>query len=161
VSPKWWKGERGEWFVIAQFALIALVFFGPRQWFGWPDSSLPLPGARLVIGALLLASGCALMLAAVLKLGRNLTPLPAPKEGATLVQGGAYRIVRHPIYSAILAACLGLALLKGSVTALICVAALAMVLDAKSRREERWLTARHREYANYQRQVRRFLPFIY
>lgn len=27
----WWKGTRGEWYVVAQIALIVLVFFGPRN----------------------------------------------------------------------------------------------------------------------------------
>jgi hypothetical protein len=31
----WWKGARGEWYVVAQMVLITLVFFGPRAWWGW------------------------------------------------------------------------------------------------------------------------------
>ena len=37
---QWWRGARGEWYVAAQFALLALVAFGPRtmpgvgRWFG-------------------------------------------------------------------------------------------------------------------------------
>jgi hypothetical protein len=32
----WWKGARGEWFVVAQVVLIGLVFLGPRTVFGQP-----------------------------------------------------------------------------------------------------------------------------
>ena len=30
----WWKGERGEWYVVAQVFLFALVVFGPRTFPG-------------------------------------------------------------------------------------------------------------------------------
>jgi hypothetical protein len=36
----WWKGTHGEWYVVGQVALIALVFFGPRNipaLTGWTD----------------------------------------------------------------------------------------------------------------------------
>jgi hypothetical protein len=35
-QSSWWKGSRGEWYVVAQIALFALVMFGPRTWAGWP-----------------------------------------------------------------------------------------------------------------------------
>ena len=31
AKTPWWKGTHGEWFVVAQIALIVLVFFGPRN----------------------------------------------------------------------------------------------------------------------------------
>ena len=39
--PPWYRNARGEWYVIVQFALIALVFLGPRSLPGvppWPAS---------------------------------------------------------------------------------------------------------------------------
>lgn len=30
-------------------------------------------------------------------LGKNLTPLPKPREGSSLVTGGAYSLCRHPM----------------------------------------------------------------
>ncbi|MBM4118604.1 isoprenylcysteine carboxylmethyltransferase family protein, partial [bacterium] len=41
------------------------------------------------------------------------------------------------------------------------VLALFLLLDHKSRREERWLVAKHPEYAAYKKRVRRLIPFIY
>ena len=29
-QTSWWKGARGEWYVVAQIVLLALVVFGPR-----------------------------------------------------------------------------------------------------------------------------------
>jgi protein-S-isoprenylcysteine O-methyltransferase Ste14 len=43
------------------------------------------------------------------------------------------------------------------------VAALALgpLLDAKARREERWLRRQFPDYARYEQRVRRYMPWIY
>jgi len=28
----WWRGQRGEWYVVAQFVLFVLVAIGPTTW---------------------------------------------------------------------------------------------------------------------------------
>ena len=43
----WWKGARGEWFVVAQVALMGLVFLGPRTVFNQPVWQFPFPHACL------------------------------------------------------------------------------------------------------------------
>ena len=94
----WWKGARGEWYVIVQAVLMLLVLVGPRTLPGGPTWSLPYAPQRQMIGAILVAAGGAFFLAALLRLGSALTPLPYPKEGASLVQTGPFSLVRHPIY---------------------------------------------------------------
>jgi len=73
ARPTWWRGERGEWYVVALFALIVL---GPRNPPGSPVLQAPL--SLLVTGsdAALAFLGLAMSLAGVLRLGPNLTPLP-------------------------------------------------------------------------------------
>jgi protein-S-isoprenylcysteine O-methyltransferase Ste14 len=41
------------------------------------------------------------------------------------------------------------------------VVALFLLLDRKSRREEKWLAEKHPAYGEYQRRVRKLFPFIY
>ena len=94
-----------------------------------------------MIGAILVAAGGAFFLAALLRLGSALTPLPYPKEGASLVQTGPFSLVRHPIYSGGLIASIGIALMVSGWLTLVYVAALFVLLDIKSRQEERWLVA--------------------
>lgn len=157
----WWRGARGEWLVVAQIALMALVLFGPRRVGDTP--AWPAAQARVwsVIGATLATLGAALFLAGVFRLGRGLTPLPYPKDGAALVQSGAYGIVRHPLYSGGLAIALGWALAVRGWLTLGYVLVLFALLDFKSRREERWLAAKHPEYAAYRQRVRKLIPFLY
>ncbi len=159
-SP-WWKGKRGEWYVAGQTLLIALVFLGPRTLRGWPPGELPLPRLRLAAGALLILLGCGLFLAGAARLGRNLAPLPSPKEDSTLVQTGAYAIVRHPLYASIILASFGWALMAGSYLTLGYAALLFVVFDFKARHEERLLGQKFPGYAGYRRRVRKFVPFIY
>jgi len=155
-SQPWWKGHRGEWYVVLQAALFALVVLGPRG--AW--LALPTAVARTA-GFALIGAGALVALAAVLRLGRNLTPLPHPREDATLVEGGPYAWVRHPIYGGVILVAFGWALLVQGWLTLLWAVLLLVFLDIKSRREEVWLMARFPDYANYQRRVRKLIPFIY
>ena len=75
--------------------------------------------------------------------------------------GGAYRLVRHPIYGGTLLVALGWSLLS-SPLALFPTSLLALLLELKSRHEESMLVARFPEYEAYRRRVRwRFVPGIH
>lgn len=157
----WWKGARGEWLVIAQIALIGLVFLGPRTVAGRPAGPFPFRHACPVVGGVLMFVGGVVLVAGLVRLGGGLTPLPYPKDGAELVQTGPFALVRHPMYSGGLAVALGWAILVEGWLTLGYVVALFVFLDAKSRREERWLTERFPAYATYRRRVHKLIPFIY
>lgn len=157
----WWKGSKGEWFVVAQLALMGLVFFGPRTVGGQPDWPFPFVRASHAAGTTLIVLGGVLFLAGLLHLGRRLTPLPYPKAGTSLVQTGPFAVVRHPIYSGGLVLAFGWALFVQGWLTLVAAVALFGLLDAKSRREERWLVERFPDYSAYQHRVRRLIPFIY
>jgi protein-S-isoprenylcysteine O-methyltransferase Ste14 len=115
----------------------------------------------MAVGAALLLLGTILLVVGLLRLGSNLTPLPYPKEHATLVESGPYRFVRHPMYSGGIALAFGWALLVQGWFTLWYAVLLIVFLDIKSRREERWLTGKFPGYREYQRRVRKFVPFIY
>lgn len=157
----WWRGRRGEWYVVAQFVLFGLVAFGPRSVGAaapWPPS---LAGPAGWLGAALMAAGVLLLLVAAGWLGRSLTALPAPKPDSTLVERGPYAIVRHPIYSAVLLLAFGWALVAPGTLTLLYAAVLMVLLDRKAAREERWLVERYPTYRDYQRRVRKLVPFVY
>jgi protein-S-isoprenylcysteine O-methyltransferase Ste14 len=157
----WWKGARGEWFVVAQVVLIGLVFFGPRAVFGQPTWRIPFPHACPVLGGVSMVVGGVLLVAGLVSLGRGLTPLPYPKDGAELIQTGPFALVRHPMYSGGLVVGVGWALQVRSWLTLGYVVALFVFLDVKSRHEEKWLAAKFPAYATYQHRVRKLIPFVY
>ena len=155
----WWKNERGEWYVLVQGVLLVLVLAAPGfDRFAW---GAPWSVASFVAGDVLIIAGIVLGVAGVVGLGRNLTPLPHPKEDATLVEGGAYSLVRHPIYAGLAFAAVGCGLLWRSPATLLLAALLLVFFDIKSRREELWLAKIFPRYAEYQRRVKKLIPFVY
>jgi len=159
-SP-WWKGVHGEWYVVIQFCLFALVAIGPRTWPGWPAWAAPFTWLGWILGLALGAAGGLLVLAGVNRLGTNLTAVPYPKDDASLVTSGPYHFVRHPIYSGLILAALGWALLRNGWLTLAYALILFIFFDVKSRREERWLRQKYRDYEAYQQCVRKLIPFVY
>lgn len=160
-ATPWWKNSRGELFVLCQFVLFSLLAFGPPTLPGLPAWS---DRARLtgqLCGGLLLAAGLILGMAGVLKLGRNLTPFICPKSGSVLLEQGAYRIVRHPIYSGLLQMAFGWGLWRAGWLTLSYALLLLILFDRKARREERILVAIFPGYAEYARRVRRLIPYLY
>ena len=160
-TKAWWKGSRGEWYVVAQLVLFVLVAFGPRTIARLPALSGFYAKAAMGFGIVLMAIGGGLIVTGIANLGRNLTPLPFPKEGGELVQTGAYSLVRHPVYSGVIALAVGWACTVRGPLTLAYAVLLFLLFDAKSRREERWLETKFPSYSEYRKRVRRLIPFVY
>lgn len=159
-NQPWWRGQKGEWYVVVQFILFGLIAIAPILP-GLPRWSAPWSALTLVLGLPLFLSGSVLVLVGLANLGRNLSPLPHPKEDAQMVETGAYKIVRHPIYSGIILGATGYALFTTSLLALILSLILFVFFDLKSRREEKYLAGKFSQYADYQQRVKKLIPFIY
>jgi len=157
----WWRGRRGEWLVATQVVLMVLVGVGPRTIGGWPAWPFPLPQVADALGVVLLLAGGVLFVGSLVRLGPSLTALPYPKPEGTLVEQGPYAFVRHPIYAGGILLSIGWALIVHGWLTLAYAAALFLFLDWKARREERWLAERYPGYRDYQRRVRKFVPFVY
>ena len=161
TQTPWWKGTHGEWYVVAQIALIVLVFFGPRNIPGWPIWISPFTWLVSIVGSTLLPAGILLLMVAIFRLGSNLTPVPYPKEQGTLIETGPYRLVRHPMYCGGILMSFGWAFLVHGWLTLGFAFIMLVFFDIKSRREEEWLKAKFPGYAAYQKRVRKLIPFIY
>lgn len=158
VSKKWISEffRRGGAWVIAQALLMALVLVTGLLWGdSWRAVALG------VCGVVLLGAAALTGIAGAWALGRSLTPFPQPSCTGRLVQRGVYGLMRHPLYTAVILASIGWALFEASWPAMVGAGALALLLDAKARREELWLRQQFPEYSDYEKRVRRFLPWIY
>ena len=92
----------------------------------------------------------------------NFNVIPEVKTTAKLVhQRLPYRVIRHPMYLSLLLIGLGLMLQPLSWEKAALWIGLCVVLDHKARYEEQLLRQKFPEYAHYQTQTRRFIPYIY
>lgn len=115
-------------------------------------------GWALVI---LMAAGFLLACWARVELGTLWSAGVERKADHRLVEEGPYAIVRHPIYTGLLAAALALALVKATPLALAGFALTAVGFRVKARLEERFLGDELGEggYAEYRRRVPMLIPF--
>ena len=160
IGPRW-KGQRGEWYVAIQAGLFLLIVFGPATASGLPEWPAAARQLASVLGLVLMLAGILWIVAGGAQLGRSLTALPHPKDGATLIDTGVFAFVRHPMYCGAIWAAAGWALFAQGLLTLAYVALLGVFLDRKASREERWLEAGFPDYAAYRARVRKLLPFVY
>lgn len=162
TRPPWWRGTRGEYYVIVQGVIFALIALGPRNWPGAPAWPAEWDAVATIVGVTLMLIGMPLAVAGLLALGdKSLTALPYPKDGSVLVESGPYALVRHPIYAGLILGAFGWGLFVHGGLTLLYAAALFLLFDLKSRREERWLSERYTGYAEYRTRVKKLLPWIY
>jgi protein-S-isoprenylcysteine O-methyltransferase Ste14 len=112
------------------------------------------------IGAVVFASGIAVAIWARVHLGRNWGMPMTQKAEPELVTSGPYRFVRHPIYSGLLAALLGTALVTNLI-GLIIVAVLTGYFYYSASVEEKNLTASFpAAYPAYQAKTKMLIPYV-
>ena len=91
----------------------------------------------------------------------NFNIRPEPKASAKLITSGSYRLIRHPMYSALMLAMAAFVVAEQSSLKLGLWFALALVLTAKANFEEQLMRERFQEYENYQERTKRFVPWLW
>ena len=83
------------------------------------------------------------------------------KEDHALITRGPYAWVRHPIYSGVLLALLGTAMVGGTVIGTLEVAAVALAFWLKLRTEEKFMLETFGEqYTAYRQHVKALIPHV-
>ncbi len=151
--------ERGGWWVVGQLALMGLYVLGllgtdpvsEGVALGFAQGvGLALMGVAIVIGVWSLGL-----------IRRSLSLFPAPTSHALLVRKGPFRLVRHPIYLAVVLGTSGLALAALNPSALVVALVFVPFFMAKSGHEEDLLMERFPEYREYRSTVPyRLIPWV-
>ena len=144
--------------------LVAIVLLSttriPLRWLylqPWPAGLWP-----FWLGATAMVAGLLFAVWAREHLGRNWSRSVTIKEDHELITTGPYAVVRHPIYTGILAGFLGTAIALSQVRGVITVVLIFLVLWAKFRMEEQWMRAQFGEtYAAYAHQTTALVPFLF
>jgi protein-S-isoprenylcysteine O-methyltransferase Ste14 len=152
--------QRGLGYVLVQAFLIGLILFGPQGFLLLSEPMVAWLPYLQVLGMSICILGLLFSLVAALHLGKNLTPLPCPKDDAQLVQDGLYRLVRHPIYFGVLLVAFGWLFIYPYALVLLYVVALFIFFELKTQREERWLLERFPAYAEYCKRVKKLIPWV-
>ncbi len=95
-----------------------------------------------------------------LKIG-NFNATPTVKKNAHLVKHGPYKFLRHPMYLAVLLVVFALISDDFTFWRLLAGILLFVVLIFKLFYEEKLLLAHFKEYSDYMKTTKRFIPFIF
>jgi protein-S-isoprenylcysteine O-methyltransferase Ste14 len=142
-------------------AVAYLLLFYQGTSFGWLGKRFVTDSSAAVIGVLLTAAGVAFAIWARWHLGANWSAIVSIREQHELIRTGPYRRVRHPIYTGMLQAMAGTALVLGEVRGLLAFAITLFAFYWKARKEEAWLTREFGEtFEAHTKQTGMFLPRV-
>ena len=140
----------GRLLVTLQFGLLA--FMGWRAWVSTPAFDI----GRVLAGGI----GTDGLLGTCCHSAGQLQHPADPRSGGTLVTSGPYRWIRHPMYTSVLLAAAGAAVMSHQSLDVLLWLALLAVLVAKAGIEERALMVRYPSYQDYKTRTTRFLPWL-
>jgi protein-S-isoprenylcysteine O-methyltransferase Ste14 len=156
-SESWISTYFHQFLLGTSLALLFLPVPGLTGWF------LPQRFHFLVaVGAIVQAGFLLLAVWSRLHLGRNWSAEVRIGEGHELVRTGPYRLLRHPIYTAMLGMFLGTAIASSQYHAFLGLAILAAAYLRKTRLEEQiLLRAFGNEYDVYRRRTWALIPLLF
>ncbi len=114
-----------------------------------------------IAGTIITILGLGFAIWARLHLGTNWSGLPIIRVDHKLIRTGPYTIVRNPIYTGILIAFVGTAIVIGKFWAIIAILIVFVAFFMKIRIEEKFLLEEFGEdYLKYKKEVKSLIPFI-
>src|SRR6185437_5892860 len=144
-------------FVIAIVLLLPIPI--PLPWLYlqlWPVGVWP-----FWLGAAVFIAGLLFAVWAREHLGRNWSRSVTIKQDHELITSGPYGVVRHPIYTGILAGFLGMGIAISEVRGLIVFVLILLAFWIKLRMEEQWMRSQFGEvYAAYARKTAALVPYV-
>ena len=143
------------------FGLVFLPLgIGPLGWRILPATA-PDTAVVTAVGALLTLLGVGFAIWARAALGQNWSGIVTLKAAHQLIRRGPYALVRHPIYTGLLLALLGTAMVGGELRGLLAILIVTLAYWRKSRLEETYLVRQFgAAYQAYQREVKALIPFV-
>lgn len=142
--------------------LGALLFAAPRLLpLALRRRLLPVGALAPTLGVLLIAAGLGFSVWARRHLGRNWSSQVVVKEDHALIRTGPYSRLRHPIYTGLLLAFLGTAVIIGEVRGFLAFVLLLISFAIKSRAEEARMREIFPEYEQYRRETAALIPYVF
>jgi protein-S-isoprenylcysteine O-methyltransferase Ste14 len=116
---------------------------------------------ELWLGSLITVIGLLFTVWARVHIGRNWSGMVTVKDNHELITSGPYGIVRHPIYTGLLIAFIGSAVVRDEIRGVMAVVLVFAALWRKLRLEERWMHELFGDqYLAYCQRVPALVPFL-
>lgn len=109
-------------------------------------------------GVAIFVIGALITVIAVLQLNINLSAFPSPLADSKLIEAGVFKLIRHPIYTGLILAFFGYAIVDDSGYKLLISLGLLLWFYFKTLYEERLLIEKFPEYLEYKKRSGRFFP---
>jgi protein-S-isoprenylcysteine O-methyltransferase Ste14 len=152
------KWSRGLHLFLVNGGVLLLVFPVP----GLTRRFLPDSHFVVVVGLMIEAAFILLAVWARRHLGSNWSGEVRVAAGHQLVRSGPYRLIRHPIYTAILGMYCGTAIVSGEIHAPIALVIVALAYWRKFRMEERAMAETFGpDHEAYRRDTWALVPFLF
>ena len=162
-SLRTWRSH-GFFRFFAFEAILALILLNAGVWFRHPFSVRQIASWSLLLASLLLAIHAFIVLSRTGKPDRGIhdSKRLGMEKTTRLVTTGAYRHIRHPLYSSLLLFACGAFLKQPSLLAALLAGITTIALYATARVEERENVDNFgAEYAEYMQHTRIFIPLIF
>ena len=139
-----------------------LLFRGYRLPYPFNVHVIPQSNAMLVAAAILCICGLSFCFWARAILGSNWSGTVTLKENHELIVRGPYRLVRHPIYTGLLAMVIATEMQQGHIAGMIGLILVFVSFWIKLSEEEELMRRQFpAQYAAYGERVKRIIPFIF
>ena len=136
-------------------SILALILLNAEYWFRDPFAAIQ------IMSWLLLVSSLTMAVAGFYLLGTTGRPQGNIENTTVLVNRGAYRYIRHPLYSSLLLLAWGAFLKDVSALSSALVLVASLFLIATARVEERENVEKFgSEYADYMKKTTMFIPYL-
>jgi protein-S-isoprenylcysteine O-methyltransferase Ste14 len=147
--------------VVPLMIAVWLLTVQPLSWpvLSWRPFPATLP--TYLVGLVIAFIGLLFSVWARMHLGRNWSASVTVKQGHELVRTGPYGLVRHPIYTGLLAGLLGTAIARNDAQAFVALAIALVALWHKLHVEERFMEETFGDaYRDYRASVKALIPFV-
>lgn len=122
-----------------------------------PEPAIDIP--VVCLGLVLMVVGCAVNLLGRRRLGRNWANQVTVYADQTLVTGGVFGVVRHPLYASLIWMFYGACLIYLNYAALLATTLVFVpAMYYRAKQEEKLLAAQFPEYEAYRRRIGMFVP---
>jgi protein-S-isoprenylcysteine O-methyltransferase Ste14 len=162
--------KSGRWgrATILRVGVVVLVMMFLNSSVGKPLLERVRHPVSSAVGSIVAASGVALCVAGIAfaiwarrHLGTNWGMPMSVKEHPELVTSGPYAVVRHPIYTGVLIAMLGSALVGGLPWLVLLLLSVGYFSYAARTEERRFLNEFPSEYPAYRARTKMLIPFVF